>query len=186
MLLSPSVDFFKSNLFKNSFQEHYHSVKLFGSWSGPTLCRTWSESKLFAKVISRRHMSPLARKYLILVYLCIFHLSANVLLGAWLHYGAKLRPLYCFHTVADPEGIQGVRSNPLPPHLFKYPIKMKEFLFHGIIKKNEINSPPFFIHMNPISRNPGSAPVHMPVVCDEVTCETSPLRTYCFVSRTIL
>ena len=27
-------------------------------------------------------------------------------------------------TVADPEGVQGVRSNP-PPSVFKYPIKMK-------------------------------------------------------------
>ena len=55
-----SVDF--SNLFKNIFQEYHQSVKQFGSRSGPTKCRAWSGSKLFAKVISRRQKSPLAGK----------------------------------------------------------------------------------------------------------------------------
>ena len=44
--------------------KHYQSVKLFGSSSGPTFCRSWSESKLFAKVIRRRQKS-LPRKELI-------------------------------------------------------------------------------------------------------------------------
>ena len=38
---------------KKIFPEHYRSVKWFGSRSGPTFCRSWSGSKLFAKVISR-------------------------------------------------------------------------------------------------------------------------------------
>ena len=50
--------------------------------------------------------------------------------------------------VADPEGGQGVRSQPLNAPVFKYPIKMKYFglrktklfHFHGIFKKNEIKS----------------------------------------------
>ena len=42
--------FSKSTFSKNSF-----SVKQFGSRSGPTFCRDWSGSNLFAKVISRRH-----------------------------------------------------------------------------------------------------------------------------------
>ena len=44
--------FFKINFFKKFFQKHYRNVKQFGSRSGLTLCRSWSGSKLFAKVIS--------------------------------------------------------------------------------------------------------------------------------------
>ena len=47
------LTFFKINFFKKFFQERFQSVKHFGSRSGPTLCRSWSGSKLFAKVISR-------------------------------------------------------------------------------------------------------------------------------------
>ena len=54
--------FFKINSFKKLFQEHYQSVKQFESRSGPTFCRSWSGSKLFAKVISRRQKPPLAKK----------------------------------------------------------------------------------------------------------------------------
>ena len=51
-------------------------------------------------------------------------------------------------SVADPEGVQAVRSNPLPAPVFKYPMKMKTFglsetklfHFHGIFKQNEIKS----------------------------------------------
>ena len=48
--------FFKINFLrkKKIFQEHHQSVKKNGSRSGPTFCRSWSGSKLFAKVISRR------------------------------------------------------------------------------------------------------------------------------------
>ena len=42
---------FKINLFKKFFQEHYQSFKRFGFRSGPTMHRSWSGSKLFAKVI---------------------------------------------------------------------------------------------------------------------------------------
>ena len=46
-------DFFsKQSCFKKIFQEHYQSVKRFGSRSGPTFCRSWSGSKLFAKGLS--------------------------------------------------------------------------------------------------------------------------------------
>ena len=48
--------------FKQIFQEYHQSVKKFGPRFGPTICRAWSGSKLFAKVISRRQKSPLARK----------------------------------------------------------------------------------------------------------------------------
>ena len=34
------VIFFKINFFKKIFQEHYQSVKQFGSRSGPTFCRS--------------------------------------------------------------------------------------------------------------------------------------------------
>ena len=44
---------FKINFFEIFFQEYHQSVKQFGSRSGPTFCRAWSGSKLFAKVISR-------------------------------------------------------------------------------------------------------------------------------------
>ena len=51
-------------IIKKVFQERYQSVKLFGSRSGPTFGRSWSGSKLFAKVISRQQKLPLARKEL--------------------------------------------------------------------------------------------------------------------------
>ena len=56
---------------KKNFKEHYQSVKQFGSRSGPTFCRPWSGSKLFAKVISRWQKSPLARKKLTLYLLVL-------------------------------------------------------------------------------------------------------------------
>ena len=49
------VFFFKISFCENFFQEYHKSVKQFGSRSGPTLCRVGSGSKLFTKVISRRH-----------------------------------------------------------------------------------------------------------------------------------
>ena len=36
------------------FQQHHQSVKRFGCRSEQTHCRPWSDSKLFAMVISRR------------------------------------------------------------------------------------------------------------------------------------
>ena len=55
MLFCSVLIFSKSNFFKNFFQEYHQSVKQFGFRSGPTFCRAWSGSKLFAKVISRWH-----------------------------------------------------------------------------------------------------------------------------------
>ena len=48
--------FFKFNFFKKFFQEYHPSVEQFGSRSGPTICRAWSGSKLFAKVFCRRQL----------------------------------------------------------------------------------------------------------------------------------
>ena len=39
------------NFFKKFLHKHYHSVKWF--WAGPPFCRSWSGSKLFAKIICR-------------------------------------------------------------------------------------------------------------------------------------
>ena len=47
--------YYKIKFFKKFFQEFDQSVKQFGSRSGPTFCRAWSGSYLFAKVISRQH-----------------------------------------------------------------------------------------------------------------------------------
>ena len=49
------ADFFSKLTFQKFIQEYDQSVKQFGSRSGPTICRAWSGSKLFAKMISRRH-----------------------------------------------------------------------------------------------------------------------------------
>ena len=46
----------------NIFQEHYQIVKWFAPRSGQRGCRSWSEFKLFAKVIRGHQTSPLARK----------------------------------------------------------------------------------------------------------------------------
>ena len=46
------------------YQEHYQSVKKFGSRSGSTFCRSWFWSKLIAKIFSRQQKSPQARKSL--------------------------------------------------------------------------------------------------------------------------
>ena len=50
----PSAIFFKINFIRKLIQEYHRSDKQFGSKSGPIFCRAWSESKLFAKIISRR------------------------------------------------------------------------------------------------------------------------------------
>ena len=55
MLLCRLPIIFKINLSEKIFQEYHQSVKQFGSRSGPTFCRARSGSKLFAKIISRRH-----------------------------------------------------------------------------------------------------------------------------------
>ena len=47
--------FFKINFSKKFFQKYHQSIKQFGSRSGLTYCQAWSGSKLFAKIISRRH-----------------------------------------------------------------------------------------------------------------------------------
>ena len=52
------LTFFKIDISKKFNQ----SAKHVGSRSGPTKCQSWSGSKLFAKVISRRQKLPLARK----------------------------------------------------------------------------------------------------------------------------
>ena len=62
MFLLLSAVFFKINFFKKLFQKHYQNVKRFGSRSGPTFCRAWSRSKLFAKIMSRRQNSLLVGK----------------------------------------------------------------------------------------------------------------------------
>ena len=56
--------FFKINLFKIFFWDRYLSVKQVGSRSGLTKRQSWSGSKLFAMVISRRQKFQLARKEL--------------------------------------------------------------------------------------------------------------------------
>ena len=55
--------FFKVCLFEKFFNEHYQSVKQFGSRSGLTFCRAWSGSKLFAKIFSRRRYKSLSILY---------------------------------------------------------------------------------------------------------------------------
>ena len=55
-------DFFKINFQKKTNHKYYQSVKRFGSRSGPTFCRALSGSKLFAKIISRQQILPLAGK----------------------------------------------------------------------------------------------------------------------------
>ena len=62
--------FSKSTFSKDSFRKPIRVPNSFGSRSE---CRSWSGSKQFAKVISRRQKSPLARKELNInyfVYLC--------------------------------------------------------------------------------------------------------------------
>ena len=58
MLLLLCADFFsKFTFLKHFFQEHYQSVKWFGSRSGPMFCLSCSGSKLFGKVIIRRQIA---------------------------------------------------------------------------------------------------------------------------------
>ena len=64
MFLLSSVDFSMNFISKFSFRNKIKNVKQVGFRSGPTFCRSWSGSKLFAKVISRRQKSSLAGKEL--------------------------------------------------------------------------------------------------------------------------
>ena len=78
--------------------------------------------------------------------------------------------------MADPEGIKEVRSNTPIPAIFKFlyvwkwnklvSVRPTYFIFIGIFKKNEIKSakwtPHFgYIHVNPHSRDPESAPAFL-------------------------
>ena len=56
--LPSAADFFKINLFKTLFLEHYQSVKQFGSRSGPTIVGPDLCPNCFAKV-SADDISPL-------------------------------------------------------------------------------------------------------------------------------
>ena len=60
-MLLLSAECFKIYFFKKFFQEHYQSVKQFGSKSGLTFCWSWSWSRLFAKAISRQQCHPRKR-----------------------------------------------------------------------------------------------------------------------------
>ena len=62
--------------------------------------------------------------------------------------GKYQTPLY---PVADPEGVQGVRSNP--------PLELNYFIFMGNFRKNEakLRKRTPYLNLNPLSRNPGSA-----------------------------
>ena len=51
-----------ADFFEKKFREYNLSVKQIGSRSGPTFCRAWSGSKLFSKVISRRHKEIKSQK----------------------------------------------------------------------------------------------------------------------------
>ena len=65
MLLLSSADFFsKLTFFQKFIQEHNQGVKQLGFRLGPTFCWSWSGSKMFAMVISRRQKLSLARKEL--------------------------------------------------------------------------------------------------------------------------
>ena len=76
MLLLSSADFSKLSFWKKIFQEHYQSVKWFGSRSSPTFCRAWSGSKLLAKVISNQQNLLLAGIELIFL-LCKWKILTN-------------------------------------------------------------------------------------------------------------
>ena len=79
LLFCRSWFFSKSSFFEKFFQEYHLSVKQIGFRSGPTYCRAWSGSKLFSKVISRRHWEirvqhPIKQVKQLLDFLCaIFH-----------------------------------------------------------------------------------------------------------------
>ena len=50
--------YFSKPLFSKNYFRNTTSVKHFGSRSGPTCCRSWYGSKLFAKIISRWQKAP--------------------------------------------------------------------------------------------------------------------------------
>ena len=71
--------------FSKNFWEHYQSARRCGSRSGPTFCRSWSGSNLFAKVISRRQKSPLLGKEL-------NYSISNTLLSYGVASGSEITP----------------------------------------------------------------------------------------------
>ena len=62
MFLLSLLNIFKINFFKILFQEHYRSVRRFGSRSGPTFLDPNCLQRLSAKVISRPKKLLLTRK----------------------------------------------------------------------------------------------------------------------------
>ena len=83
---------FKINLLKKIIRKHYQSVKQFGSRLGQMFCWSWSESKLFAKVINRQQKLKLAMKELKLVntiWMFDFYSQWScfqISLSIWIHF----------------------------------------------------------------------------------------------------
>ena len=73
------------------YKEHHQCVKQFGLRSGPTFCQPWSGSKLFAKVISRRHQKANSQMVLFL-YVGFFSILRPVIFNMTLF----VKSLYCF------------------------------------------------------------------------------------------
>ena len=90
--------------------------------------------------------------------------------GAYQHVKGYIKQLVIFQGGLGPNSLlRGFAGTPSPPSVFKYPMKMRSFGLsetklshvHGIFKKNEIKLAKrtyTFIHTNPLSRNPRSAP----------------------------
>ena len=112
------LTFFKIIFFKKFFHEHYQNVKQFGSRSEPTLCRSWSGSNLFAKIISRQLKSPIARKELKLSFFSyfrvgeahgtdtcfgsFFYFHISFLSGKWIIYVQELQIFSRLVSQSDP------------------------------------------------------------------------------------
>ena len=115
MLLLSCLYFFKINFLK-IFQEHFQSVKLFGSRSGPL-----SGSKLFAKVSSTRQKSPLARKELnmhmqwatrlVFGHMCRYQFSGATLCYVGLCYATVCATLRCYITNIEQSRKANMKTN---------------------------------------------------------------------------
>ena len=91
----PAKKKLKQSAFSKTFQEHFQSVKLFGSRPGPTF-----RSKLFAKVISRRKKLPTCKERVKIISLHTFHSNIVSHHSDWYRPLVRLmvRLLLRFHT----------------------------------------------------------------------------------------
>ena len=117
--------------------QYHQGVKQFGSRSGPTLCRAWSGSKLFAKDISRWQKSLLAGK----------ELNTDHLLGTTVWLKPRLRSISFGSTIFHLAKVLATTNGGGGGHIKNYVISPMTYLKDDDIGKEDYKSIKIWIEL---------------------------------------